>query len=91
VVQPLISSSAIATWVDTCTISGVRPAQIGYSVFNQPNSSAFCAAGTARVSDWTMWWWVFTRPGVTTWLRASISSPRWRTSSSTSGGTAPAG
>ena len=34
---------------------------------SQPNSSASCAAGTARVSVWNMWWWVLTRPGSTTW------------------------
>jgi hypothetical protein len=28
----------------------------------------------ARVSDWYMWWCVLTRPGITTWPRASITS-----------------
>ncbi len=39
----------MATWVDTCTISGVSPAQIGYSPRSQPNSSASCTPGIARV------------------------------------------
>ena len=73
-VQPLISSSAMATWVLTCTIAGVSPAQMGYSPRSQPNSSAFCTAGIARVRLWNMWWWVLTRPGVTRWCRASINS-----------------
>ena len=74
VVQPLSSSSAMATRLLTCTISGVRPAQIGYRARSQPNSSAFCACGMARVRLWYMWWWVLTRPGSTRWPRASITS-----------------
>ena len=70
----------------TATISGVSLAQIGYSVFNQLNSSAFCASGMARVSDWNMWWCVFTRPGSTAWPRASIVS-----SAVVPGGISPAG
>ncbi len=73
-VQPLINSSAMATWVLTCTISGVSPAQRGYRPWSQPNSSAFCTPGMARVRLWYMWWWVFTMPGVTRWWRASITS-----------------
>jgi hypothetical protein len=38
-----------------CSISGVSPAQIGYSARNQAKSSASCAAGSARVSVWNMW------------------------------------
>ena len=58
--QPDCSSSAIAVSVDTSIISGVRCAQILYRFVSQPNSSAFCAAGTARVRLWYMWWCVFT-------------------------------
>ena len=43
---------------------------------SQPKSSASCAAGTARVRLWYMWWWVLTRPGITTCPCMSITSAR---------------
>ncbi|MNW10691.1 hypothetical protein D3C71_2079540 [compost metagenome] len=65
----------MAVWVDTAIISGVRRAQIGYRLVNQLNSSPSWAAGTTRVRLWYMWWWVLTRPGMTTLpLRSSTSS-----------------
>ena len=82
-VQPLSNSSAMATWPETRTISGVRPTQIGYRPWSQLNSSAFCTDGIARVSDWYMWWCVLIRPGTTTWRRASITSWTCVSSSST--------